>query len=76
MLYFCFGHSFLIYLLQPINNQGLALAFQDMNTELGKFINEMKRQGIWEDTAIVLGSEFGRSVAANSNGGTDHGWAG
>ncbi len=54
----------------------LALAFQDINAELGKFINEMKRQGIWNDVAIVMGSEFGRSVTSNSNAGTDHGWAG
>ncbi len=47
-----------------------------MNAELGKFINELQRQGIWEDVAIVFGSEFGRSVTTNSGGGTDHGWGG
>ena len=47
-----------------------------MNTELGKFIDEMKNQGIWEDVAIVFGSEFGRGIHMNSNTGTDHGWAG
>ena len=47
-----------------------------MSLELGKFINEMKRQGIWEDVVIVMGSEFGRSIPTNSGGGTDHGWGG
>ncbi len=71
-----FVRSHLSNHLSSSTSQGLAPAFQDMNAELGKFIDEMQRQGIWEDVAIVLGSEFGRSVPTNSNGGTDHGWAG
>jgi uncharacterized protein (DUF1501 family) len=29
--------------------------------------------GTWRDTAVVVVSEFGRTVAENGNGGTDHG---
>jgi len=31
---------------------------------------------VWSKTAIVLATEFGRTVAPNGNGGTDHGTAG
>ena len=47
----------------------LALA----NQALSEFIAELESQGIWEDTAILLGSDFGRSLEPNSNGGSDHG---
>jgi len=50
--------------------------FKEANDALHLFISELKRQGIWEDTVIVMGSEFGRSITSNSNGGTDHAWAG
>jgi len=36
----------------------------------------MKRQGIWENVVIVMGSDFGRSITPNSGGGTDHAWGG
>jgi uncharacterized protein (DUF1501 family) len=31
---------------------------------------------VWQKTAIVMATEFGRTVAPNGNGGTDHGTAG
>ncbi|HEY2070073.1 MAG TPA: DUF1501 domain-containing protein [Rhizomicrobium sp.] len=31
---------------------------------------------VWKNTAIVMATEFGRTVAPNGNGGTDHGTAG
>ncbi len=34
--------------------------FPVVNNALRVFINELKNQGIWEDTLIVVGSEFGR----------------
>ncbi len=37
------------------------------------FVNVPGRQGLWDDVVIVQSSDFGRSVASNSNGGTDHG---
>lgn len=44
-----------------------------VNDAMKKFVEELKSQGIWEDTVIIMGSDFGRSLTANSNGGTDHG---
>ncbi|MEJ1967079.1 MAG: DUF1501 domain-containing protein [Rhizomicrobium sp.] len=31
---------------------------------------------VWKDTAVIIVSEFGRTVAMNGTGGTDHGTAG
>ena len=43
---------------------------------LAQFKDELKRQGIWENVVIVSGSDFGRTLVPNSNGGTDHAWGG
>lgn len=43
---------------------------------LSAFVHELKSQGVWDDTVILMGSDFGRSVEPNSNGGTDHAWGG
>ena len=51
----------------------LAGQFSEANTALTNFVEELKRQGIWDNTVILMGSDFGRSVAPNSNGGSDHG---
>ena len=32
--------------------------------------------GEWDNTQVLVYSEFGRSIDQNSNGGTDHGTAG
>lgn len=37
---------------------------------------ELKAQGVWGKVAVVLVSEFGRSLITNTLGGTDHGWGG
>ena len=50
--------------------------FAEANGALSHFIAELKRQGTWQDTVILMGSDFGRSVTPNSNGGTDHAWGG
>eukprot|EP00957_Ditylum_brightwellii_P104792 7987643-Ditylum_brightwellii.AAC.2 len=50
--------------------------FSTANTALTRFVDEMKVQGIWENVVIIMGSDFGRSIGPNSNGGTDHGWGG
>ena len=55
---------------------GLPGKLGQANQALSEFIAELVRQGIWEDTAILLGSDFGRSLEPNSNGGSDHGWGG
>ena len=46
------------------------------NDAIDRFITEMKSQGIWENTVILMASDFGRSITPNSNGGTDHAWGG
>ena len=51
----------------------LSELLRPVNDALKVFVEELKFQGIWEDTVIVMGSDFGRSLTANSNGGTDHG---
>lgn len=45
----------------------LDAALQTMKTALGP---------AWKKTAVVMATEFGRTVAPNGNGGTDHGTAG
>jgi uncharacterized protein (DUF1501 family) len=50
----------------------LASQFKTLNKALDTFITEIKSQGVWESTVIVQGSEFGRTLNANSNMGTDH----
>ena len=50
--------------------------FREANGALSDFINELKSQGTWKDTVILMGSDFGRSVTPNSNGGTDNAWGG
>ena len=39
------------------------------------FVDDLKEQGHFEDTLIMTFSEFGRRVAQNASGGTDHGTA-
>jgi uncharacterized protein (DUF1501 family) len=48
----------------------------EANDALSAFVAEMKSQGIWDSIVIVTGSDFGRTLTANSGDGTDHGWAG
>eukprot|EP00804_Cyclotella_cryptica_P013853 CCRYP_002403-RF/>CCRYP_002403-RF protein AED:0.04 eAED:0.04 QI:361/1/1/1/0.81/0.82/17/505/2306 len=54
----------------------LSELLRPVNDALKPFVEELKSQGIWDDTVIVMGSDFGRSLTANSNGGTDHAWGG
>ncbi len=44
------------------------------NEHLERFINFLKSEGLWDSTAILMASDFGRSLNPNSGGGTDHGW--
>ena len=50
--------------------------FEDANDALQSFMEELKREKLWDDTVIILGSEFGRSITSNNSGGTDHAWGG
>jgi uncharacterized protein (DUF1501 family) len=46
-----------------------------MNDGLFAFYNDLKNQGLLEDTLVLSFSEFGRRISENGSGGTDHGSA-
>ncbi len=48
---------------------------QDLFEGLFQFATRLNNSNKWKDTKILVYSEFGRSIAENSNGGTDHGTA-
>ena len=50
--------------------------FAELNDALEDFVTELKLLGVWDNTAIVQASDFGRTMTGNSGGGTDHGWGG
>jgi len=41
---------------------------------LMNFETNMKAQGRWDDTTLVIFSDFGRDLTMNGGNGTDHGW--
>ena len=53
----------------------VAARLNDLNAALTDFIAEIKKQGLWENVAIVQSSEFGRTLTTNG-AGTDHAWGG
>jgi len=46
-----------------------------LNDGLLAFYNDLKNQGLFEDTLILTFSEFGRRINENGSAGTDHGAA-
>ena len=56
--------------------------FQVVDPALDNFIKELKKQkiddntSVWDNTVIVMGSDFGRTLNSNANRGTDHAWVG
>ena len=48
---------------------------RDFSTAVKAFTNDLKAQGNFNRVLIMTFSEFGRRVAQNANGGTDHGAA-
>jgi uncharacterized protein (DUF1501 family) len=46
-----------------------------LNDGLLAFYNDLKNQGLFEDTLILTFSEFGRRISENGSAGTDHGAA-
>jgi uncharacterized protein (DUF1501 family) len=49
--------------------------FQELNDALATFSADMRANGKWNEVLVVTFSEFGRRVAQNASGGTDHGTA-
>jgi uncharacterized protein (DUF1501 family) len=58
------------------NNAGYAGLMSTINTALSTFYNDMRNQGLLQDTLILQFSEFGRRITENGSQGTDHGAAG
>lgn len=54
----------------------LALNFRELNSALDSFSGEMKSQGYWDNVSLVITSDFGRTLTANSGEGSDHAWGG
>ena len=52
-----------------------ARLFRELNTGVEAFVNDLKKENRFEDVLVVTFSEFGRRVAQNASGGTDHGTA-
>ena len=47
----------------------------EFNTAIAAFTSDLKQQGNFDRVLLMTFSEFGRRVAENANGGTDHGAA-
>jgi uncharacterized protein (DUF1501 family) len=47
-----------------------------LNDGLFAFYNDLRNQGLLNDTLILQFSEFSRRISENGSGGTDHGAAG
>ncbi len=57
-------------------NQGYSNLMGNVNNGLTTFYNDLRNQGLLNDTLIIQFSEFGRRISENGSGGTDHGAAG
>jgi uncharacterized protein (DUF1501 family)/uncharacterized protein (DUF1800 family) len=57
------------------NTYDLDPLFDDFDYSIGKFADELKAQGVWDNTVVVVVSEFGRTLRSNGRG-TDHAWSG
>ncbi|HNA96193.1 MAG TPA: DUF1501 domain-containing protein [Chitinophagaceae bacterium] len=49
--------------------------FKEMNDAVKAFVKDLKTNGRFDDVMLFTFSEFGRRVAQNASGGTDHGTA-
>ena len=49
--------------------------FTELNDAISAFVKDLKSNHRFEDVTIMSFSEFGRRVAQNASGGTDHGTA-
>jgi len=59
-------------------NQGAGAGVQAnlvtrLDEAIGVFSDDLKEMGVWDDTLILIASEFGRRNFENSSQGTDHG---
>ena len=57
-------------------NAGYSNLMGVLNNGLTTFYNDLRNQGLLEDTLIIQFSEFGRRISENGSTGTDHGAGG
>ncbi len=50
--------------------------FPRLNNEFSQFVQDMQNLGLWDRTAVLFYSEFGRRNRENGSPGTDHGHGG
>lgn len=60
---------------QGMSTGSQANLFARIDNALAAFADDMKAMGTWNDTVVVLITEFGRRNYVNGNFGTDHGHA-
>lgn len=53
-----------------------ATLMSTLNDGVSAFYNDLRGQGLWSNTLVLLFSEFGRRISENGSAGTDHGAAG
>ena len=46
---------------------------KELDTQIGKFVDLMKKNNLWDKVVIMTYSEFGRRIKENFSEGTDHG---
>ena len=58
--------------------QGDALLVRDLDRAIAALIADLKRTGLWEETLLIWGGEFGRTPTSEGVGkpGRDHNWHG
>lgn len=71
-VYYCSHGSFDTHINQDGQQKRL---FKEMDDALAAFAADMQSNGRWQDVVVATFSEFGRRVAQNASGGTDHGAA-
>jgi len=57
-------------------NAGYSNLMGTLNNGLTTFYNDLRNQGLLQDTLVVQFSEFGRRISENGSQGTDHGAGG
>lgn len=71
-VYYVSQGSFDTHVNQEAQQQRL---FAELNDALAVFVNDLKANNRFNDLLLFTFSEFGRRVAQNASGGTDHGTA-
>ncbi len=61
---------------QPLPNGALAGNLRTLDAALAALREGLQAGGTWQQTAVLVATEFGRQVEVNGNQGTDHGSGG